>query len=266
MDGGNTWEPRTRGLASDHVWSLASVERNGDIILYAGTEPAYLFQSTDYGATWDELPALRSVPGRERWLFPPPPHIAHVKSIAFDPRDSRTLYVGVEQGALLKSTDAGQSWSEFDDYVRPGDVFYKDVHRLAICPSDPEMIYMSGGDGLYVSADSGATWDQLTSLRSVRIGYPDAFVVSPFDNRVLFVAGAATDPPRLPEPLQTNIEGMSVQSWPGGFSIFAGTATGEVFASDDGGDTWALIASGLAPVSQSTHYRRFLPPEPVGTR
>src|SRR5437762_2808095 len=47
-DAGESWEPRMEGLTVKHVFSLASVERAGSVILYAGTEPAHLFESTDY--------------------------------------------------------------------------------------------------------------------------------------------------------------------------------------------------------------------------
>src|SRR3954447_10232354 len=57
LDGGKTWERRTNGLTEEYVFSLACTERDGATVLYAGTEPVSLFQSTDYGETWEELPA-----------------------------------------------------------------------------------------------------------------------------------------------------------------------------------------------------------------
>ena len=77
--------------------------------VYAGTEPADLHRSYDLGKTWHELSSLTDVPNTEKWTFPPPPHIAHVKNVIFDPRDASVIYAAVEQGALLKTTDAGAS-------------------------------------------------------------------------------------------------------------------------------------------------------------
>jgi len=94
-DGGESWEPRMEGLTVKHVFSLSSVERAGSVVLYEGTEPAHLFESSDYGETWTELPNLRQVPDTDKWTFPAPPHVGHVKSIVFDPRDARVMYVGV---------------------------------------------------------------------------------------------------------------------------------------------------------------------------
>jgi photosystem II stability/assembly factor-like uncharacterized protein len=59
----------------------------------------------------------------------------------------------------------------------------------------------------------------------------------------------------LPTPLRASIEALSAHRWPGGTSLFLGTTDGEVYGSDDGGDTWGVVARGLAPVSQSSHYR-----------
>ena len=278
-DGGRTWEPLARGLSCADFWSLAAVERDGGVVLYAGAQPAHLFQSTDYGDSWEELPSLRAVPGTERWSFPPPPHLAHVKHITADPRDNHTLFVSVEQGALLKSTDAGRTWREIEGYTSPQDAYYKDVHRLAISAQDPRRMYMSNGDGLYSTADGGETWVQLPTAG---IGYPDGLLIAPHDDRELYISGGQGGPPDwrrthtansivarsrdagqtwtvldrgLPVPLRANVEALSMAIWDGGFSLFAGTTDGDVFASDDGGEHWSTIAQGLPPVSGGRHYR-----------
>jgi photosystem II stability/assembly factor-like uncharacterized protein len=289
-DGGRTWERRTTGLAHDHVWTLASREVAGEVELYAGAQPAHLYRSADYGATWAELASLLAVGGQERWMFPPPPRQPHVKSVAFDPTDPRVLYVGIEQGALLKSADGGASWRELDGYYRETDVFYKDMHRIMVSPADPRRIYLATGDGLYLSEDAGETWEHLVSPHGSLVGYPDGLVLAPGDDRTLFMAGGAAAPPEwrrtgradasvarsrdggrtwepldlgVPVPLRANIEALSLCAWPGGFSLFAGTTDGDVFASDDGGTTWGPIARGLGPVSQSSHYRDLPRQEPV---
>jgi len=38
-------------------------------------------------------------------------------------------------------------------------------------------------------------------------------------------------------------------------STFGGTTGGELFCSDDNGDTWTLISSNLAPISKKGHER-----------
>ena len=125
-DGGHTWEQRDHGITEHDVYSLGCTRLAGGPRLFAGTEPAHLFYSDDLGQHWTELPALRSV-DMSHWGFPAPPHIAHTKHINFHPHDPHTLFIGVEQGGLLKSTDDGRTFqviAGMDD----------DVHRTVINP------------------------------------------------------------------------------------------------------------------------------------
>ena len=48
---------------------------------------------------------------------------------------------------------------------------------------------------------------------------------------------------------------LCLEDWGDSFSVFAATTGGEVYASDDGGEHWALIARDLAPVSKVHHHR-----------
>ena len=41
---------------------------------------------------------------------------------------------------------------------------------------------------------------------------------------------------------------------PGGLSLFVGSTDGDYFASDDLGDSWTTIATGIAPVSKAGHH------------
>jgi photosystem II stability/assembly factor-like uncharacterized protein len=287
-DEGRTWQPRSRGVTFEHVYTLGYADPPYGTVLYAGTEPAALFKSHDYGQSWEELATMRGVPGTDQWTFPPPPHIGHTKTLAFDPRNQEAIYVGVEQGALLKSTDAGASWRELDRFSKPDDAVYKDVHRVLLRPSNPDEIFMTGGMGLYHSLDAGETWEHLTR-RDFRIGYPDQLFFSPLDDRVLIMAGSAQSPGSwrrshdadatimrspdggktwqplgsgLPEHIRGNMEAMSMYVWQEGarltFSLFGGTTDGDVFFSEDEGNGWQLIASGLPPVSKAGHYRNLV--------
>ena len=279
-DGGRTWERKDTGLKSGNVYSLNYVQAAGQTRLYAGTEPAHLHVSRDLGESWDELPALRSVPSVDKWSFPGEPHIAHVKSINFDPRTAETIYAAVEVGGLFKSSDSGVSWQELSG-------FYEDVHRVSLSPLQPDHVYISTGDGLYHSRDAGETWERLTDS-SARIAYPDALILHPEREGIAFVAGSISSPNvwrtshnadarigrsgdggatwemvdrGLPEQIRGNIEAMSMNVWSGGFTLFAGTTDGDVFFSEDEGKSWSTIVGGLAPVSKAGHYRNLRSPD-----
>jgi photosystem II stability/assembly factor-like uncharacterized protein len=284
-DDGKTWQSASSGIAETNVFTLAAQTRGETTVLFAGVEPAKLYRSDDLGASWRELPALRDVPRTELWTFPPPPHIAHVKNIAFHPSDPATLYVCIEQGALLKSDDDGATWRELDTYEDTAeDKFRHDCHRVLIARNDPNRLWLMTGDGSYRSDDAGATWDRLTT-RDDTIGYPDAAFVDPNDDQILYLGGPRNAPRAwgtgrfadatvlrsvdggeswhdrrtgLPSRIVGNIEAMGMHAGPTHVMLIAGTATGEVFASDDAGANWSEAARNLPPISKGGHYRWFV--------
>ena len=274
-DGGRTWEPRANGLSEANVYSLASARINGHTRLFAGTEPAHLFISDDLGRHWSEVPSLRSVPSVPKWSFPAPPHIGHVKHINFEPQNPTTMYASVEVGGLLKSTDAGEHWQEFPS-------LYEDVHRTMIHPSNPKFLYAVTGRGLYISPEGGATWDQWTRREDEIGGYPDGFVFRPSDPKTIFMTAAHDAPGTwrtthfagarisrskdggrsweilrngLPDRLQASIEAFCLEEAGKSSAIFAATTAGEILSSEDDGESWKQIISGLAPISKGGHYR-----------
>ncbi|HWO42760.1 MAG TPA: hypothetical protein VNO43_13250 [Candidatus Eisenbacteria bacterium] len=282
-DLGQSWNRRDQGIGEREIYSLAAQMVNGRSRVYAGTQPAHLFYSDDLGGSWTELPALRQVPGAEKWTFPGPPHQAHVKSISFHPQNPDVIYVAVEVGGFLKTTDGGKSWKTVAG-LNP------DAHRVLVPENQPERVYGTmpttncGPEvtaGFCVSSDGGESWASLTP-RDFRIGYVDPFFVHPSNPDLLFVAGAKTGPGTwrklhtadariarsrdggrsweilsagLPDHIRGNIEGMAMDVWNGGYALFAGTTDGEVFYSDDEGEHWQTIISGIGPISKSHHYQ-----------
>jgi photosystem II stability/assembly factor-like uncharacterized protein len=57
----------------------------------------------------------------------------------------------------------------------------------------------------------------------------------------------------LPGHIHGNVEAMTINIFPGGFELFAGTTDGDMFFSDDEGETWTTIAQNLPPVAKSGH-------------
>jgi len=286
-DGGKSWGRRDNGLTVRDVYSLAWVRLNGRVRLYAGTEPACLFCSEDFGRHWTELPSLHSVPSAPKWSFPVAPHVAHTKFITFDPCDSNSVYACIEQGALLKSSDSGKSWIELNavgfyrDKNRPAEHFY-DVHKALIDPRDPKKIYVTGGAGLYVTFDGGGRWERWMSADWAEDVYPDGIVLDPHNPDLMFVAAAEHNPSRwhssryaggriyrsknagrtweslgngLPETMQHEFGALCLESSGNSCSLFAATTGGEVYWSEDRGESWSLIVSGLTPISKKGHER-----------
>ncbi len=284
---GAGWRQLEDGLDRPHIYSLAARRIGEEVTLFAGTQPAALYRSDDLGETWRELESLRGVPGTDKWTFPPPPHIAHVKSTVFHPDRPTTIFALVEQGALLKSVDDGRNWVELESYSDPDDDAYRDTHRLVIGNADSDIFFLATGEGLYRSGDGGATWDHLTR-RGEQMGYPDFLFFDQRDENVVFLGGASLNPGRwrkegladsrilrsadagrtwvdldqgLPKPVVGAFEAMTLHHWDGGMMLVIGTATGEIYTSEDDGASWTCIADDVAPVSKDHHHIAFLPPE-----
>ncbi|HEV8021655.1 MAG TPA: hypothetical protein VGP41_10355 [Candidatus Lustribacter sp.] len=287
-DDGGSWERSMSGIAPEHehIFTLAAFERSGSTELWAGTQPAALYRSIDLGRTWTELPGVRAVPGTDAWNFPAPPFIAHVKHVAIHPREPATVYVCVEQGALLKSLDAGATWNEVTSYATPEDKWYHDAHRIVFTPSDPANMYLTSGEGLYHTTDAGRTWSHLTT-RNDRVAYPDALFLDPGDERCITMAGSGRSPDAwtagdatsagagilrsvdggaswtelhdgLAQPIRGNFEAMSMYHHQAHLALFTGTAVGEVYERPDRDAPWKRIAADLPPVSKVGHYKRLL--------
>lgn len=284
-DFGRNWELRDHGLTQKNVYCLNFASVDGKVKLYAGTEPAHLFESDDLGKSWRELDSLRSVPSVSNWTFPAPPHQGHVKNVAFDPHDGKTIYACVEQGGLFKSKNSGSSWEEmhgFDvdlPFEMPEGSAPDDLHRILIRPSDPKCLYICGGFGLCCTRDGGQRWEHLTTP-AMRIGYPDALLIHPHHEELMFMAGAVNNPrfwrethdadatiarsrdggdtwkilhQGLPTHMRAHVPAMAMIISNGTFELFAGTTDGEIFYSNDEGDEWTKIID-VSPISKAGHY------------
>ncbi|HKV54411.1 MAG TPA: hypothetical protein VJN94_07185 [Candidatus Binataceae bacterium] len=223
VDGGRSWNDITPGMARDEeVWSLAAApDVSGQ--LFVGTSHARIFRSNDGGRGFQECTAFLKLPGRDRWSFPPPPHIPHVRSIIFDPKRPDTLYVGVEEGGVFRSRDRGESFEPTNHNI------YSDVHNLSVDPEDPARLYATTGRGLYISPNSGGSWHYVKGLSR---SYTIPILVRQGHNAPIYTAAAAGPPP----------------TW----SIGSIGADALMFRSTDRGNSFRPIAAG----DGSTHATR----------
>jgi photosystem II stability/assembly factor-like uncharacterized protein len=101
------------------------------------------------------------------------------------------FYVGVNNGGVWKTTDAGRVWAPIFDDQPTGS-----IGALCVAPSNPNVIYvgsgeglqrpdLSTGDGVYVTRDGGKTWTN-TGLRDGQ--QISAVIVDPKDEQRAFVA------------------------------------------------------------------------------
>ncbi len=161
-DGGQSWQPGDVGLTRSHITAIAvsRTERHGNHgVVYAGTEPSAVYRSDDGGATWRELTPVDTLPSAPTWSYPPRPTTHHVRALVADPVVAGRLFACIENGALIRSFDGGQSWV---DRTPDGP---KDTHTLQAHPLAQGRLYSAAGDGFVVpghgyaeSHDGGASW------------------------------------------------------------------------------------------------------------
>jgi photosystem II stability/assembly factor-like uncharacterized protein len=182
-DGGDSWE-RVAPDIDDRVTALTVCPHDPDRV-WAGTEPSAVYRSEDGGETWAERPGLTDLPSADEWSFPPRPHTHHVRWIEVDPRDPDRLYVAIEAGALVRSTDGGETWLERPEGGR------RDNHTLATHPDAPERVYSAAGDGYAESTDGGETWHE--AMEGLDHRYCWSVAVDPADPglRVMSAASGA---------------------------------------------------------------------------
>jgi photosystem II stability/assembly factor-like uncharacterized protein len=163
-DNGQHWHAANAGLTTIRVRWLAIDPHNPDLA-FAGTEPAGIFVSSDRGEHWAERPEVGALRDEYGWMLPYSPEAGCVRGFAFH---GQRIYAAVEVGGVLRSDNAGASWSLVagsdgnPDLSGPPEPFvYPDVHDIAVHPSNPDLVFVATGGGLYRSDDGGATWDLL---------------------------------------------------------------------------------------------------------
>jgi len=154
-DGGRTWTPVGAGIRHSEISAVAVSPREGSRtlgVVYAGTNPSSVFRSEDGGESWRELSGMLSLPSAGEWSFPPHPETHHVRWIEPDPNVKGRVYVAIEAGALVRTFDGGQTWT---DRVSGGPY---DTHTAATHRRARGRVYSAAGDGYFQSDDAGDSW------------------------------------------------------------------------------------------------------------
>lgn len=114
-DAGRSWQYASEGMTQSKVLSVA-VSRSERVnecgVVYAGTEPSAVFRSDDGGDSWRECTGIKELPSSSEWSFPPRPETHHARWIHADPHREGRLFVAIEAGALIRSFDSGNTWTD----------------------------------------------------------------------------------------------------------------------------------------------------------
>jgi len=197
-----------------------------------------------------------------------------------------TFFIGVNNGGVWKTTDAGRTWQPIFDDQPTGS-----IGDLAVAASNPDVIYvgsgeglqrpdLSTGDGIYKSTDGGKTWRNTGLHDAQQIG---GIAIDPANPNRVFVAalghpyGPNTErgvyrtidggqtwqrvlykdentgaiqvefDPTNPKILYADLWAARQGPWENG--AWSGPTSG-LYKSTDGGDTWRQLTKGLPTFEQ----------------
>ena len=283
-DFGATWEKRSEKLdypaESEYrvrkVWHLKPKPDGSAGHLYAGVERAGLFFTEDYGQIWQPVEGLTNHEHAKDWQ--PGAGGLMVHTILVDPQDHNRIYVAISAAGVYRSDDGGKTWTAKNKNVRADflpekyPVFGQCVHKLAMHPARPEVLYQQNHCGVYRSDDRGDNWVEIAEGLSSEFGFP--FAIHAHDPDTVYVVPMVSDGNRVvPEGRMTVWRSRNRgQSWEGmtdglpdgayltvlreamavddvdSCGIYVGTETGQLFFSRDEGESWEVLADLLPPI------------------
>jgi hypothetical protein len=294
-DGGKNWEPVGKeflyqGTPGTHlwydgtprpweftrVWHLEPAPGDPDTV-YAGVEDAALFRSGDGGQNWQELPGLRTHPSAPSWQ--PGAGGMCLHTIVLHPADPARIFVAISAAGAFRSDDAGQSWRPINRGLKSQGIPDPDaevghcVHRLAMHPSRPDVLFMQKHWDVMRTDDAGETWREISGDLPTDFGF--AIDVHAHEPDTVYVVPIKSDSQHFPldgqlrvyrsrtggdewEPLTKGLpdrncyvnvlrDAMAVDSLED-CGIYFGTTGGQVYASPDAGESWAPIVRDLPAV------------------
>jgi len=294
-NGGQSWQPvgndfTYTGEVGEHlwydgtprpwefkrIWHLEPSRTDPDTV-YAGAEDAALYRSTDGGQKWKELTALRTHESGPRWQ--PGAGGMCLHTIILDPVDPDRIFVAISAAGAFRTDDGGASWQPINRGLRSAQIPDEDaevghcVHRLAMHPSRPEVLFMQKHWDVMRSDDAGGSWREISGDLPTDFGFP--IIVHAHEPETVYVIPITSDSEHyVPDgklrvyrsrsggdewqPLTTGLpqancyvnvlrDAMAVDTLDD-CGIYFGTTGGQVYGSADSGDSWAPIVRDLPAV------------------
>ena len=244
-DGGAKWERIGSQGDVPTIWSMA-VDPADPSILFAGTRPAGVYRSRDGGQRWEKLAVDIA---KECSIGTP-----FVTSVMVDPADHRVVWAGVEIDGVFRSLDGGDTWT----HVEAG-LYDPDIHAMAVAGTNPTRVFASTARELFTSDDKGEKWQPVGIKAKWPLPYARGIAVKADDPGVLFAgcgetttgekghvlrssdAGQTWEVLKLPVQANSTIWGLATHPADAN-RVLAFSLFGEVYISEDAGDSWSKIA------------------------
>jgi photosystem II stability/assembly factor-like uncharacterized protein len=294
-NGGRTWQPVGNEFSYDgvpgthqwydgtpHPWEFARVWHLEPSLtdpdeIYAGVEDAALFRTVDGGHTWQELSGLRDHDSGSSWQ--PGAGGMCLHTIVHHPTDPGRIFVAISAAGVFRTDDAAKTWRPVNRGLRseqipdPTAEVGHCVHRLAMHPSRPDVLFMQKHWDVMRTDDAGGSWQEISGDLPTDFGF--VIDVHAHEPDTIYVIPITSDSEHYPpegklrvyrsrtgghhwEPLTSGLpqrdcyvnvlrDAMAVDSLdPCG--VHFGTTGGQVYASADAGNTWATIVRDLPSV------------------
>jgi photosystem II stability/assembly factor-like uncharacterized protein len=258
------------------VWHLEPSLSDPDTV-YAGVEDAAMFRSTDGGQSWQELSGLRGHGTGPQWQ--PGAGGMGLHTICIDPKNERRIFIAISAAGTFRTDDGGETWKPINRGLRsqyipdPNAEVGHCVHRIALHPSRPNVLFMQKHWDVMRSDDAGENWHEISGDLPTDFGFP--IEVHAHEPDTVYVVPITSDSLHYPpegklrvyrsraggndwEPLTNGLpqencyvnvlrDATCVDSLdPCG--VYFGTTGGQVYASADGGDRWTAIVRDLPAV------------------
>ncbi len=294
-DGGKTWEATGNkftydGVPGTHqwydgtphpwefkrVWHLEPSLTDAETV-YAGVEDAALFRSADGGGTWEELGGLRGHGSGPNWQ--PGAGGMCLHTILIDPSNPNRIFIAISAAGAFRTEDGGQTWTPINrglhsQYIPdPNAEVGHCVHRIAMHPSRPNVLFMQKHWDVMRSDNGGDQWQEISGNLPTDFGF--VIDVHAHEPETVYVVPIKSDSHHFPldgklqvfrsktggnewEALTKGLpqsdcyvnvlrDAMAVDSLDK-CGIYFGTTGGQVYASPDGGDNWKPIVRDLPAV------------------
>jgi BNR/Asp-box repeat len=294
-DGGQSWAPVGKDFDYDgepgthqwydgtpHPWEFARVwhlepSLDDPDTVYAGVEDAGLFKSTDGGQSWHELPGLRTHRSGPSWQ--PGAGGMCLHTILLDRSAPGRMFAAISAAGAFRSDDGGGSWQPINQGLHsegipdPAAEVGHCVHRIAMHPDRPSVLYMQKHWDVMRSDDAGDSWHEVSGNLPTDFGFP--IDVHAHEPDTIYVVPITSDSHHFPpegklrvyrsktggddwEALTSGLpqrdcyvnvlrDAMAVDSLDS-CGVYFGTTGGQVYVSADAGDNWAPIVRDLPAV------------------